>query len=166
MLDPLTGLANRRRFDQTLAQECARLKRSDSALSLILIDVDHFKSLNDSAGHQKGDEYLVILGRELTRTARRTIDLAARVGGEEFALILPSTKVPEALRIAESVRAEIESLHLPHPASPTSGWLTVSVGAASALPDHLNSPEELFAAADLALYQAKSLGRNRIHVSP
>jgi hypothetical protein len=81
MLDSLTGLANRRHFDQTLAQECERMRRSGSTVSLILFDVDHFKSLNDSLGHQKGDEYLVILGRELIRTARRQIDVAARLGG-------------------------------------------------------------------------------------
>ena len=165
-LVPLTGLANRRRFDETLAQECARLNRSDSAVSLILADVDHFKALNDAAGHQKGDEYLIIVGNELTRLARRTTDLAARIGGEEFALILPATNVAEAARIAESLRLDIEELTLPHPASPTSSSLTVSAGVATATGNHLGSPDELIAAADRALYEAKSLGRNRIQVAP
>jgi diguanylate cyclase (GGDEF)-like protein len=164
MLDPLTGLANRRRFDQTLAQECERLKRSGSTVSLILLDVDYFKSLNDSAGHQKGDEYLVMLGRELIRAARRQSDLAARIGGEEFALILPATTADQAAAVAESVRKEIEALGLPHPASPTSPSLTVSAGVACATKQLNLSVEELVAAADHALYQAKSLGRNRIHV--
>ena len=93
-LDPLTGLANRRVFDQTLEKECARLKRTGSAVSLVLLDVDHFKALNDSQGHQRGDEYLVRVGAELGRLARRHVDVAARYGGEEFALILPETKLP------------------------------------------------------------------------
>ena len=161
-LDPLTGLANRRRFDETLNQECARLRRSDSTVSLILVDVDHFKALNDSAGHQKGDEYLIIVARELVRIARRTIDLAARIGGEEFALILPATNAAEAARIAELLRLDIEALRLPHPTTPC---LTVSAGVATATAERLCSTEELVAAADRALYKAKSLGRNLIQVA-
>ena len=103
-LDPLTGLANRRVFDQTLDNECSRLRRTDSPVSLLILDVDHFKALNDSAGHQRGDEYLVLLGAELLRLARRRIDVAARIGGEEFALILPGTRAADAASIAESVR--------------------------------------------------------------
>ena len=164
-LDPLTGLANRRRFDQTLAQECARLRRSNSGLSLILVDVDHFKALNDSAGHQKGDEYLIIVARELARVARRTIDLAARIGGEEFALLLPATNIAEAARIAESLRLEIQELKLPHPGSSAASILTVSAGVATASGERLGSTDELVAAADRALYQAKSFGRNRIQVA-
>jgi len=165
MLDSLTGLANRRRFDQALAEECERLQRSDSTVSLIILDVDHFKALNDSSGHQKGDEYLVTLGRELMRAARRRIDLAARIGGEEFALILPATDGREAERIAEGIRHEVEALKLPHPASPTSAQLTVSVGVATATRKQNATPEELVAAADQALYQAKKLGRDRVEVA-
>ena len=164
-LDPLTGLANRRCFDEALNQECARLRRSDSTVSLILVDVDHFKALNDSAGHQKGDEYLIIVARELARLARRTLDLAARIGGEEFALILPATNAAEAARIAESLRMDIEELKLPHPASPIGPRLTVSAGVATATADHLCSTEQLVSAADRALYKAKSLGRNLIQVA-
>jgi diguanylate cyclase (GGDEF)-like protein len=163
-LDPLTGLANRRRFDEALKLECARVTRADSPLSLILVDVDHFKALNDSAGHQKGDEYLVIVAREIARVGRRTIDLAARIGGEEFALLLPATNAAEAARIAELLRIEIEELRLPHPALPSS-CLTVSAGVATATTEQLCSTEELVAAADRALYKAKSLGRNLIQVA-
>jgi diguanylate cyclase (GGDEF)-like protein len=163
-LDPLTGLANRRRFDEALKLECARVMRADSPLSLILVDVDHFKALNDSAGHQKGDEYLVIVAREIARVGRRTIDLAARIGGEEFALLLPATNAAEAARIAEQLRIEIEELRLPHPALPGSS-LTVSAGVATATTEQLCSTEELVAAADRALYKAKSLGRNLIQVA-
>ena len=90
-LDSLTGLANRRVFDETLKVECARLQRIGSAVSLVILDVDHFKALNDSEGHQRGDEYLKLVGSELRRLAKRQIDLAARYGGEEFAVILPET---------------------------------------------------------------------------
>jgi diguanylate cyclase (GGDEF)-like protein len=128
-----------------------------------LVDVDHFKALNDSAGHQKGDEYLVIVAREIARVGRRTIDLAARIGGEEFALLLPATNAAEAARIAELLRIEIEELRLPHPAL-LSSCLTVSAGVATATSDQTCSTEELVAAADRALYKAKSLGRNLIQV--
>ncbi len=165
MMDALTGLANRRHFDQTLSEECERVRRSAATVSLILIDVDHFKALNDSAGHQKGDEYLIVLGQELARTARRQIDLAARIGGEEFALVLPSTDASQALQIAEQLRSHVEALGLPHPASPVAPTLTVSIGVATATPQHYLSPEELVAAADQSLYRAKSGGRNRVEVA-
>jgi diguanylate cyclase (GGDEF)-like protein len=164
-LDPLTGLANRRLFDQILERECARLKRTGSAVSLLILDVDHFKELNDSQGHQRGDEYLVFLGAELTRLARRETDLAARYGGEEFAVILPETSTADAARIAEAVRLAIVSLKLPHAASPVAPILTVSLGVATATLEWHSTPEELVAAADQALYAAKRSGRNRVEVA-
>lgn len=164
MLDALTGVANRRHFDQTLEQECARVRRSGGVVSLVMVDADHFKALNDSAGHQQGDAYLVAIGQELMRIARRKIDVAARIGGEEFALILPATDAKEATRIAEKVRAEVEALALKHPAS-DAAVLTVSVGVATATKGDACVPEELMAAADKALYRAKSLGRNRVEVA-
>ena len=163
--DPLTGLANRRVFDRVLKRECARLKRTGTPVSLIILDVDHFKSLNDSAGHQRGDEYLVLLGAELTRSARRTTDIVARCGGEEFALILPGTGAADAEHIAESVRSAIADRQLPHPASPTAAILTVSMGVATATPEWPDTPAELVAAADQALYAAKRNGRNRVEVA-
>jgi diguanylate cyclase (GGDEF)-like protein len=163
--DPLTGLANRRVFDQTLDRECARMNRTNSTLSLLSIDADHFKALNDSQGHQKGDEYLVALGAELTRLCRREVDLAARCGGEEFAIILPETNAADAERFAESVRLAIADLQLPHPASPVASFLTVSVGVATARPEWCCTREALAAAADRALYAAKRAGRNRVCVA-
>ena len=164
-VDSLTGLANRRVFDQTLRMECARLQRTGSAFSLLILDIDHFKALNDSAGHQRGDEYLRLLGAELKRIARRQIDLAARYGGEEFALILPETSADGAAHFAESVRRAVASLELPHPASPVAPFLTVSVGVATAMLERCSSPAELLAAADQALYAAKRNGRNRVNVA-
>jgi diguanylate cyclase len=163
--DPLTGLANRRVFDQTLDRECARMNRTGSAVSLLSIDADHFKALNDSQGHQKGDEYLVALGAELTRLCRRQIDLAARCGGEEFAIVLPETSAPDAEQFAESVRLAIAGLQLPHPASPVNPFLTVSVGVATARPEWCCTREALAAAADRALYAAKRAGRNRVCIA-
>jgi diguanylate cyclase (GGDEF)-like protein len=160
-VDALTGIANRRHFDQTLLSECERVRRSDSVLSLLLVDVDHFKALNDSAGHQKGDEYLMQLGRLLSLIARRQIDLAARIGGEEFAVVLPATDAREASRIGEAVRARVEALALAHAGS-QSGVVTVSVGIATATPGAPRTPEALVAAADQALYRAKGKGRNRV----
>ena len=164
-LDPLTGLANRRVFDQTLERECARLNRTGSAVSLVFLDIDHFKALNDSRGHQCGDEYLVLVGAALNRLGRRHVDVAARYGGEEFALILPETNAADAARFAESVRLTISGLELPHPASPVARVLTVSLGVSTATREWCSTPDELIAAADRALYGAKRSGRNRVEVA-
>lgn len=163
--DALTGLANRRCFDQTLEKECARLHRSDAPLSLVLLDVDHFKALNDSLGHQRGDVCLALLAGEMNRIARRSIDLVARFGGEEFAMILPNTSLEGARRVAEMVRQAVIDLNLPHPASPGPAYLTVSAGVASAV-DGQDTPQKLVAAADLALYKAKREGRDRVILAP
>ena len=163
--DPLTGLANRRVFDRALGWECARVQRVNSVASLLIIDVDHFKALNDTEGHPRGDECLVALSAELARLCRRKLDLAARIGGEEFATILPLTKSADAERIAESVRQAITALKIPHPASPVAPYLTVSVGVATATPEWCCTPEALLAAADQALYAAKVGGRNRVCVA-
>jgi diguanylate cyclase (GGDEF)-like protein len=160
--DPLTKLANRRIFDETLDRECARVQRMNSTTSLLIIDVDHFKALNDSEGHQKGDECLVAVGAELARLCRRNMDLAARCGGEEFAMILPLTKSADAKHIGESLRKAIADLKLPNSASPVAPFLTVSVGVATATRDWWCTPQALVAAADRALYAAKAGGRNRV----
>ena len=164
--DALTGLANRRMFDQTLARECARLSRAGSALSLVILDVDQFKALNDSEGHQRGDECLVLLGREIGRAAKRKADLAARIGGEEFALILPETDAIHAADIAQQVRLAVTNLQLRHPASNVAPYLTVSAGVATATCDSYYTPKDLVAAADRALYSAKRKGRNRVEAAP
>jgi diguanylate cyclase (GGDEF)-like protein len=163
--DPLTGLANRRVLDQILNMECSRVKRVNSQLSLLSIDVDQFKALNDSQGHQKGDECLMLLGAELTRLCRRQTDIAARCGGEEFAIVLMDTGAEYAIELAESVRQAIEALSLPHPASSISPFLTVSVGVATATREWCFTPEAILAAADQALYSAKRAGRNRVCVA-
>jgi diguanylate cyclase (GGDEF)-like protein len=163
--DSLTALANRRAFDQTLAKECARVRRNGSAVSLLAIDADHFKALNDSQGHQRGDDCLVALGAELIRQCRRKTDLAARCGGEEFALILPDTGAADAEEFAQVVRLAIAALHVPHPASPTAPFLTVSIGVATATRERWFTSDSLQSAADLALYAAKNAGRNRVHVA-
>jgi diguanylate cyclase (GGDEF)-like protein len=163
-VDALTGLANRRVFDETLKMECARLKRTGSSVSLLMIDIDHFKALNDSQGHQRGDEYLKLVGSELARLAKRQLDVAARYGGEEFAVILPETNADGAAQFAKSVPLAIAALGLPHAASSVAPFLTASVGVATATLDWHCSPEELVAAADQALYQAKRSGRNRVIV--
>jgi diguanylate cyclase (GGDEF)-like protein len=163
--DPLTGLANRRVFNQTLEKECIRITRTGASLSLLSIDVDHFKALNDSQGHQRGDEYLVLVGAEFLKVARRQIDVVARVGGEEFAIILPVTGTSDAMQVAELVRQAIAALRLPHPASSVAPYLTVSVGVATATKDCFCTREALAAAADQALYAAKRAGRNRVCVA-
>jgi diguanylate cyclase (GGDEF)-like protein len=163
--DSLTGLANRRTFDRTLENECARVFRSGGQFSLILFDVDHFKALNDTLGHQRGDVCLAMLASEMVRVARRSVDLAARFGGEEFAMILPNTGVEGARLVAETVRQAFADLDLPHPASPIASRLTVSAGVATASRDLCSLPEELIAAADQALYAAKRRGRNRVIVA-
>ena len=164
-VDSLTGLANRRVFDNTLHLECSRLKRADAAVSLLMIDIDHFKALNDSEGHQRGDEYLKLVASQLKKLTKRPTDLPARYGGEEFAVILPETAPAGAAQFAELVRSAIAGLQLPHPASQVAPFLTVSVGVASATPEWRGSPEELLAAADQALYGAKKSGRNQVNVA-
>lgn len=152
-LDGLTGIANRRTFQARLELECARATRYQLPMGLLLLDVDHFKSLNDTFGHQAGDDILKILGRILASTPRNT-DLAARFGGEEFALILVNTNRIDAEAAAERLRARIEAELWPHRA------VTVSIGVASIQSDTA-SAVELIEQADKALYQSKAKGRNR-----
>jgi diguanylate cyclase (GGDEF)-like protein len=163
--DALTGLANRRIFDETLERECSRVRRTNSQPSLLMIDVDHFKALNDSEGHQKGDEYLISLAAELKRSCKRRTDTPARYGGEEFAIILADTDAAHATEFAELIRLAVAALNLPHPASLTAPFLTVSVGVATATGSGCFTPEALIAEADHALYAAKIAGRNRVSVA-
>ncbi len=163
--DPLTGLANRRVFNQTLERECSRIRRTGAAVSLLMLDVDYFKALNDSQGHLKGDEYLVIIAAELARLAKRQPDLAARCGGEEFAVILTGTSGADARQLGEEARQAIEALQLPHWASSVAPFLTVSIGIATGVTGGWTTPDALVAAADQALYAAKRSGRNRVVVA-
>ncbi len=162
LLDPLTGVANRRRFDAALELEWRRQARAEKPLSLLLLDVDCFKAFNDSRGHLQGDRCLQRVGELLREAALRAGDLAARYGGEEFAVLLTNAGADAALSVAERLRARLEALGIPHPASAVAPVVTASVGLATRLPSRAGSPLDLIAAADEALYRAKREGRNRV----
>lgn len=163
--DALTGLANRRAFDERLADEWARARRDGTQLSLLLIDVDHFKKFNDHYGHLAGDGCLRALGRILSAITRRPADLAARYGGEEFAVMLPNTGPDGCNEVGEGIRQALHDLAMVHAQNPPSRLVTVSVGAATSLPSQASDSSTLVAAADRALYAAKDSGRDRLVVS-
>lgn len=164
--DPLTGLANRRGFDEARARELSRARRTKSPLALILIDVDHFKAYNDSCGHAEGDVCLASIATALREVSQRPSDLAARVGGEEFALLLPETDLAGAHQIFSDLRATMGRLALAHPASSVGPFVTLSAGIA--VHDALAGQtfEEFYIACDQALYAAKRSGRDRSAVAP
>lgn len=159
--DSLTGLANRRRFDTVLADEWARALRTGQPLALALLDIDLFKNYNDCYGHQRGDECLTTVAGSFSSIIHRGGDLAARYGGEEFAFIAPATDPAGALRMAETLRAALEAMRLPHDGSPF-GIVTASLGVAVVTPTHETTAEHLLKLADDALYQAKKQGRNQV----
>ncbi|HVL00982.1 MAG TPA: diguanylate cyclase [Dongiaceae bacterium] len=161
-IDSLTEVANRRRFDEVLDQEWRRSVRNESPLSIVMIDVDYFKALNDSFGHAAGDICLKQIALALKNSLRRSSDTLARYGGEEFAAILPNIGYADALKLAEQMRQNVESLAIPHPRSPLGAHVTVSLGLTTALPNMQNSPTQLLRLADEMLYQAKQEGRNRV----
>lgn len=161
--DKLTGLGNRRLFDEEIERACRRAKRTGTPASLILVDIDHFKQLNDSSGHLAGDAALVRVATALRDTARRPDDVVARVGGEEFALILGGTDLAAARAQAETIRCRLEAEGIAHPAGP-GGMLTASLGVAST--QSAETPDRLFASADRALYAAKAGGRNLVITDP
>jgi diguanylate cyclase (GGDEF)-like protein len=161
LIDPLTGIGNRRYFNQTLEREWSRALRASEPFALLIIDVDHFKQVNDTYGHQRGDEILVTVARTLESALPRLTEHIARHGGEEFACILPATSREGAIKVAERLRTAVEALRLPNARSPHA-TLTVSIGA-TVCPDPAGvAPSMLIRAADLALYQAKREGRNRV----
>ena len=162
MVDPLTQIANRRHFDTFLEKEWQRSMRSGQPLSLVVLDVDHFKLYNDTLGHPAGDACLQRVAGAIASHALRPTDLAARYGGEEFVLLFAETGAETAAMMAEAIRAHIESLRIPHPRSTTSQWLTVSIGVATIHPHQLDNTESLFVAADRAMYVAKEGGRNQV----
>jgi diguanylate cyclase (GGDEF)-like protein len=159
VLDELTRVANRRRFDQYLLAQCAQPQHP--ALSLLLCDVDSFKSYNDHYGHQAGDRCLQLVAREISRSVGRAKDLVARYGGEEFAVIMPDTDLAGALSVAEVIRRNVERLRLAHARSEVSSYVTISIGVACSYAAPEAIPEGLVAIADAALYAAKRQGRNR-----
>ena len=158
--DSLTGLANRRRFTEQLDQEWHRAAREAAPIALLSLDADHFKAFNDRYGHPAGDDALRIIANVMGSEILRTIDLVARVGGEEFAAVLPGTNLEGALKVAERIRQAVADTSICH-ADSRSGYLSVSIGVASTIPERDELPQTLIAAADRALYDAKT-GRDRV----
>ena len=162
MIDGLTGIANRRRFDQQLSVAWRRMAAEGRPLALLMVDADAFKLLNDACGHLYGDECLRELARICGEFVEHEDDLVGRFGGEELVLLLPGRDLAVATGIAEVLRIAVEAQAMPHPTSPVSACVTVSVGVGVAMPDAAHPPERLIAIADRAMYAAKSKGRNRV----
>jgi diguanylate cyclase (GGDEF)-like protein len=160
--DPLTGLVNRRYLREYLPRELTRATRSGAPVALIMMDLDYFKRVNDTFGHEAGDLVLREIGALLRNTLRAS-DIACRFGGEEFVIVLPDSSLDGARKRAESLRAAIKQVNLMHRGQPL-GTLTASFGVAL-FPDHAEDPESLLRAADAALYGAKASGRDRVVVS-
>jgi diguanylate cyclase (GGDEF)-like protein len=163
--DSLTGLANRRRFDEFLDNEWARCLRNGTSLTLLMADIDFFKHYNDRYGHPAGDACLRDIGKALGELVFRPADLAARYGGEEFAIILGATNVDGALATGARIKDGIASLHIAHADSPY-GKITMSIGCATVMPATGGNCRDLIGAADRALYLAKRAGRNQLIVAP
>lgn len=165
LTDALTGVGNRRAFDERLVTEWRRCTRSQMPIALILVDIDHFKNFNDAYGHQAGDACLKKAGEAMARAAKRPQDMLARYGGEEFALLLPYEDVAGAETVARRVLEEIAMLHIPHERSSVGPYLSVSMGVASMTPNERGDPAVLVRAADALLYDAKAGGRNQFKSS-
>ena len=163
LTDPLTGMANRRAFDQRLDLALRQRHRNHAPLSLIILDIDRFKTFNDHYGHSLGDAALKQVARVLCKSAARASDLPARIGGEEFAVLLENCTLEAARQMAEQLRSAVADLQMPHSDNPA-GILTISLGVASATTDE--SQHSFFTRAELALYRAKDLGRNRVESAP
>lgn len=160
-MDALTGIANRRKFDESLALEFHRAQRTKSPIALIIADIDHFKDYNDFYGHPQGDRCLTLVAQALQDALRRAGDLVTRYGGEEFGIILPNTNQSTAAAIAENLRIRISTLAIPHEDSPVSPIVSVSLGVAAIVPEIGTDFHSLVSAADVALYEAKHSGRNQ-----
>lgn len=158
----LTGIANRRKFDDYYAIEWNAALRDKRVLSLLMIDIDYFKVYNDKYGHLAGDDALVHVAKSLKSNISRPRDLVARYGGEEFVCLLPETTMAAAIKLAEKLRQKIEDLQYIHEFSSTAGVITISIGIATTIPEHGQAKEDLLDQADKALYKAKNDGRNQI----
>lgn len=163
-IDSLTGIPNRRRMDEYLADELRRAARGNEPISVIMADIDYFKQYNDNYGHQAGDFCLQRVANAIKANLRRPADLVARYGGEEFAIVLPETSMDGAVALADDIRKHIESLSIAHEHSEVTGCVTLSLGVASAVPELQLSENTLLSQADEALYRAKQKGRNRVVV--
>lgn len=165
-IDGLTNIYNRRKFDKMLVKEWKRAQRDQMPLSLILIDIDHFKLFNDNYGHANGDECLKKVAACLKNSFIRPGDLVCRYGGEEFAVILPNTDTKGAENVAEVFRNAIEELNIAHEYSKTADHVTISIGVTTMMPDHENNtPIDLIEGADKMLYESKENGRNQVTIS-
>lgn len=164
--DGLTGLANRRKFDQEWEQEWFRAVRQSLPLAVAMIDVDQFKAYNDHYGHHSGDVCLKLVAQTLSLSVQRSGELAARYGGEEFVVILPGLNAAEAGAVMERVRDAVQALGLPHARAAVAGVVTISAGVAACVPQPGDDPACLVQAADAAMYRAKASGRNRVEVAP
>ncbi|MCI0445313.1 diguanylate cyclase [bacterium] len=161
-IDALTGIANRRHFDEVLKNEIRRASRKNSLISLIMCDIDHFKQFNDYYGHVSGDKCLKMIATCFKEKYWRSIDLPARYGGEEFAVILPETNLKGAKAVASKLYYRVNNMHIPHANSKTSDHITLSIGIACAKPVKGYTSRKLIEVSDKALYKAKEKGRNRI----
>lgn len=166
LTDALCGIPNRRGFDERLEREWRRCQRTERSLSLIMIDVDHFKAFNDQYGHPAGDECLRCIARIIDDAFDRPGDMVARYGGEEFACIVPETTVGGAVALAERLRTVVSEALIIHESSPVHPYVTISIGIASMIPDYIRKPQILLERADEALYSAKHTGRNRVVAAP
>ncbi len=164
-LDGLTGVANRRQFDETLEREWQRAFRTNMPLSLVFADIDYFKRYNDHYGHQAGDDTLKQVAAALRQTVHRPTDLVSRYGGEEFVMVLPDTTLEGAVAVANKVLHGVRNLNIPHENAEDSDRVTLSIGVATLHPKKTEKPEILVEAADKALYRAKEAGRNRVESS-
>lgn len=164
-VDGLTGLSNRRYFEEYFETEWRSAARTKEPISLLMIDIDHFKLYNDTYGHLAGDEVLRSVAQAVKGTFMRPKDLAVRMGGEEFVVVLPQTPGDSLRTLARKVVEAVESLGIPHSASPASGTVTISVGGATRVPDQADLSSSLIEAADQAMYRAKHSGRNQAVIS-
>ena len=162
--DGLTGLSNRRHFDEYLELEWRRALREQTQLSLLMIDVDYFKSFNDTFGHLDGDEALRKVAASIRDASSRPSDLPARYGGEEFAIVLPNTSQGGARLVAEKLRQAVAALKIAHISPAEGSSLTISIGLATLTPQHSGNCRELISAADKGLYLAKNNGRNQVGI--
>lgn len=165
MKDGLTGISNRRSFDEALVREWRRMQREGGELSLILVDIDFFKRYNDTYGHQEGDVCLNAVATAIAGAVHRPGDFTARYGGEEFVVLLPATDLNAAGDLAERIRRSVELLAIPHSASDAAPHVTISLGVANVVPDQAGKPEKLLTLADQGLYAAKDTGRNRVNIA-
>ncbi|MBV1884334.1 MAG: diguanylate cyclase [Pseudomonadales bacterium] len=161
-IDGLTGIANRRHFDEELYEEWRRAKRTNGILAILMVDIDFFKAYNDCYGHQQGDNCLKVVAKVINQFGKRPGDLVARYGGEEFVVILSGVTASDARKIGKQICKSVLAKKIKHEKSSVANYVTVSVGVASADPFHLNSSDELVQLADKSLYRAKSQGRNQV----